>query len=91
MLTSRDIHRSLHRRVTVAPALVFTDTLASADVIRAGVRSGVVVLPDTSGLAGRLAAAASADPQLNPPALEHAVAEMRALHNAGAPSTGPPA
>lgn len=90
MLTDRDIHRSQRRRVMVAPAVTFPTTLTDAVVVRAAGRSAVAAFWGSDGLTSRLASAAAADPQLNPPTSEATLAEMCALYNAAAPSTGPP-
>lgn len=89
MLTDRDIHRSRSRRVMVAPAVTFPTTLTDAVVVRAAGRSAAAFW-GSDGLTSRLASAAAADPQLNPPMSEDTLAEMCALYNAAAPSTGPP-
>ena len=90
MLTDRDIHRSRSRRVMVAPAVTFPTTLTDAVVVRAAGRSAVAAFWVLGVLAGRLASMAAADPQLNPPTSEDTLADMCALYNAAAPSTGPP-
>ena len=90
MLTSRAIHRNLRRRVMIAPAVAFPDTVHDARIQRVAQRSRVVVMWDLDGLTRLLVDAAASDPQRNPPTREQAEEEVAALADPNTPPTGPP-
>ena len=75
VLVSRTIHRKLLRRVMIAPAVAFPDTMPDARIRR---------------VARRLADAAVSDPQRNPPTPEQAEEEVAVLADPNTPPTGPP-
>ena len=87
---SRTIHRKLLRRVMIAPAVAFPDTMPDARIRRVAQRSRVVVVWDLDDLARRLADAAVSDPQRNPPTREQAEEEVAVLADPNTPPTGPP-
>ena len=90
VLVSRTIHRKLLRRVMIAPAVAFPDTMPDARIRRVAQRSRVVVVWDLDDLASRLADAAVSDPQRNPPTREQAEEEVAVLADPNTPPTGPP-
>ena len=90
VLASRAIHRKLKRWASFTPAVYFPDTEPDAHIQRVAERSSVAPIWALDGFTRRLADAAAANSQLNPPSRRQASEEMSALINANAPATGPP-